>query len=85
MRALKNARNIRRQLEQEVRRAVPSLASQGAMTSARDMDSICKALTAGDAALHHVERRQSREGLPLWRGLGACGRAWGMGQALAVF
>ncbi len=42
-RALKNARNVRNQLEQEVRKAlgVPTL------STAKDMESICRALTAG--------------------------------------
>lgn len=43
LRALKNARNIRQQLEQEVRRAM----GLTEFSSAKDMEAICRALTAG--------------------------------------
>lgn len=39
---MRNARNIRHQLEMEVRKA-----GLGEMTSAHDMESICRAITAG--------------------------------------
>lgn len=44
LRALKNARSIRQQLEQEVRRANPSLKE---LSTAKDMEAVCRALTAG--------------------------------------
>lgn len=44
LRALKNARSIRQQLEQEVRRATPGMKE---LSTAKDTESICRALTAG--------------------------------------
>eukprot|EP00624_Nannochloropsis_granulata_P002857 evm.model.NODE_24622_length_62854_cov_30.334282.12 len=44
LRALRNARSIRQQLEQEVRRATPGLKE---LSTAKDTESICRALTAG--------------------------------------
>lgn len=45
MRALKNARSVRQQLEQEVRKAIPGVALP--LSSAKDVESICRAVTAG--------------------------------------
>ena len=44
MRALKNARSVRQQLEQEVRKAIPGVSH---LSSAKDLESICRAVTAG--------------------------------------
>lgn len=44
LRALRNARSIREQLVQEVRRATPGLKE---LSTAKDTESICRALTAG--------------------------------------
>lgn len=45
MRALKNARSVRQQLEQEVGKAIPGVPHP--LSSAKDLESICRAVTAG--------------------------------------